>query len=194
MADFWFYFNIGLDHVLDWRAYDHVLFLIVLTVPYAFKDWQRVLLMVTLFTVGHSLALVLSVYNVVRVNAGLVEFLIPVTIFIAALYNVFTAGKGAKKDKLGLLLITALFFGLIHGLGFSNFFKELTAHLDNRMLPLLEFALGIEASQVLIVLIVLIISFIFQTIFRFSRRDWMMVISAVVLGMVIPMLIANYPG
>ncbi len=194
MADFWFYFNIGLDHVLDWRAYDHVLFLIVLTVPYAFKDWQRVLLMVTLFTVGHSLALVLSVYNVVRVNAGLVEFLIPVTIFIAALYNVFTAGKGAKKDKLGLLLITALFFGLIHGLGFSNFFKELTAHLDNRMLSLLEFALGIEASQVLIVLIVLIISFIFQTIFRFSRRDWMMVISAVVLGMVIPMLIANYPG
>jgi hypothetical protein len=194
MADFWFYFKIGLDHVLDWRAYDHVLFLIVLAVPYAFKDWQRVLLMVTLFTVGHSLALVLSVYNVVRVNAGLVEFLIPVTIFIAALYNIFTAGKGGKKDKLGLLLITALFFGLIHGLGFSNFFKELTAHLDNRMLPLLEFALGIEASQVLIVLIVLIISFIFQTVFRFSRRDWMMVISAVVLGMVIPMLIANYPG
>lgn len=194
MADFWFYFKIGLDHVLDWRAYDHVLFLIALTVPYAFKDWQRVLLMVSLFTLGHSLALVLSVYNVVRVNAGLVEFLIPVTIFVAALYNVFTAGKGAKKDKLGLLLITALFFGLIHGLGFSNFFKELTAHLDNRMLPLLEFALGIEASQVLIVLIVLIISFIFQTIFRFSRRDWMMVISAVVLGMVIPMLIANYPG
>ncbi|HEA30183.1 MAG TPA: HupE/UreJ family protein [Leeuwenhoekiella sp.] len=194
MADFWFYFKIGLDHVLDWRAYDHVLFLIVLTVPYAFKDWQRVLLMVTLFTVGHSLSLILSVYNVVRVNASLVEFLIPVTIFIAALYNVFTAGKGAKKDKLGLLLITALFFGLIHGLGFSNFFKELTADLGNRMLPLLEFALGIEAAQVIIVLIVLIISFIFQTIFRFSRRDWMMVISAVVLGMVIPMLIANYPG
>ncbi len=194
MADFWFYFKIGLDHVLDWQAYDHVLFLIVLTVPYVFKDWQRVLLMVTLFTVGHSLALVLSVYNVVRVNAGLVEFLIPVTIFIAALYNIFTSGKGAKKDKVGLLLITALFFGLIHGLGFSNFFKELTAHLDNRILPLLEFALGIEAAQVVIVLIVLIISVIFQTVFRFSRRDWMMVISAIVLGMVIPMLIANYPG
>lgn len=194
MADFWFYFKIGLEHVLDWRAYDHVLFLIVLTVPYAFKDWQRVLLMVTLFTIGHSLALILSVYNVVRVNASLVEFLIPVTIFIAALYNVFTAGRGAKKDKVGLLLITALFFGLIHGLGFSNFFKELTAHLDNRILPLLEFALGIEAAQVAIVIVVLIIGFIFQTIFRFNRRDWMMVVSAIVLGMVIPMLIANYPG
>ncbi|WP_031426403.1 HupE/UreJ family protein [Flavimarina sp. Hel_I_48] len=194
MTDFWFYFKIGLEHVLDWRAYDHVLFLIVLTVPYAFKDWQRVLLMVTLFTIGHSLALILSVYNVVRVNASLVEFLIPVTIFIAALYNVFTAGRGAKKDKVGLLLITALFFGLIHGLGFSNFFKELTAHLDNRILPLLEFALGIEAAQVAIVIVVLIIGFIFQTIFRFNRRDWMMVVSAIVLGMVIPMLIANYPG
>ncbi|MGB3774946.1 MAG: HupE/UreJ family protein [Leeuwenhoekiella sp.] len=194
MADFWFYFKIGLEHVLDWRAYDHVLFLIVLTVPYAFKDWQRVLLMVTLFTIGHSLALVLSVYNIVRVNGSLVEFLIPVTIFVAALYNVFTAGKGARKDRVGVLLITALFFGLIHGLGFSNFFKELTAHLDNRMLPLLEFALGIEAAQVAIVIIVLIIGFIVQTIFRFNRRDWMMVVSAIVLGMVIPMLIANYPG
>ncbi|MEH6405672.1 MAG: HupE/UreJ family protein [Leeuwenhoekiella sp.] len=193
MSDFWFYFQIGLDHVLDWKAYDHILFLIVLTVPYLFKDWQRVLLLVTLFTLGHSLSLILSVYNVVQVNTRIIEFLIPLTIFIAALYNIFTSGKGAKKDKIGLLLITALFFGLIHGLGFSSFFKQLTAHLSSKLLPLGEFALGIESSQIFIVLIVLIFSFIFQTIFRFSRRDWMMVISAVVLGMVVPMLISNYP-
>ncbi|WP_416446473.1 HupE/UreJ family protein [Leeuwenhoekiella sp. A16] len=193
MSDFWFYFNIGLDHVLDWKAYDHVLFLTVLTVPYLFRDWQRVLLLVSLFTLGHTLSLLLSVYNVVQVDRRLVEFLIPVTIFVAALYNIFTSGKGSKKDKLGLLLITALFFGLIHGLGFSSFFKQLTAHLDSKLLPLGEFALGIEASQIIVVFIVLVLSFIFQTIFRFSRRDWMMVISAVVIGMVIPMLISNYP-
>ena len=194
MNDFWFYFNIGLQHVLDWQAYDHILFLIILTVPYAFRDWQRVLLMVTLFTVGHSLSLFLSVYGIVKVSSGLIEFLIPITIFVAAIYNVFTAGKGAKKDKLSLLLFTALFFGLIHGLGFSNFFKALTADMPNRALPLIEFALGIEAAQIIIVLIVLIISFIMQTIFRFSRRDWMLVISSVVIGMVIPMLIKNWPG
>ena len=193
MADFWFYFKLGMEHVLDWRAYDHVLFLIVLTVPYAFKDWQRVLLLVSLFTFGHSLSLILSVYGVVRVDSGLVEFLIPITIFVAAIYNVFTAGKGANKDKLGLLLITALFFGLVHGLGFSSFFKSLTAHLDGKMLPLVEFALGIEAAQIIIVLLVLIVSFIFQMLFRFSRRDWIMVVSAIVIGMVIPMLISSYP-
>ncbi|MEC7783254.1 MAG: HupE/UreJ family protein [Bacteroidota bacterium] len=193
MSDFWFYFKIGLDHVLDYTAYDHVLFLIVLSVPYVFKDWRRVLLMVTLFTLGHTTSLLLAVYDVVRINRGLIEFLIPVTIFIAALYNVFTAGRGAHKDKLGVLLITALFFGLIHGLGFSGFFEQLTAHLSNKLLPLAEFALGIEAAQIIITLIVLIIGFICQTIFRFSRRDWMMFISAVVIGMVIPMLIANYP-
>lgn len=193
MSEFWFYFNVGLDHVLDWRAYDHVLFLIVLSVPYTFKNWQRVLLMVTLFTLGHTLSLLLSVYGVVRVDAVLVEFLIPVTIFAAALYNILTAGKGPRTDRLSLLLITALFFGLIHGLGFSNFFKELTAHLDTITLPLIEFALGIEAAQVIIVLIVLILSFISQMLFRFSRRDWMIILSAVVMGMVIPMLIENYP-
>lgn len=193
MSDFWFYFKIGLEHVLDYKAYDHVLFLIVLTVPYVFSDWRRVLLLVTLFTLGHTVSLLLAVYGVVKVDRGFIEFLIPVTIFITALYNVFTAGKGAKKDKLGVLLITALFFGLIHGLGFSSFFKSLTAHLSSKLLPLAEFALGIESAQIIIVIIVLIIGFICQTIFRFSRRDWMMFISAVVIGMVIPMLITNYP-
>ncbi len=194
MNEFWFYLNIGLDHVLNWQAYDHILFLIVLTAPYAFKDWQRVLLMVTLFTVGHSLSLVLSVYGIVKVSSVLVEFLIPLTIFIAALYNVFTAGKVSKSGRISLLLFTALFFGLIHGLGFSSFFKQLTAGMSSKALPLIEFALGIEAAQIIIVLIVLVISFIVQTIFRFSRRDWVLVLSSIVVGMVIPMLIERWPG
>lgn len=194
MNEFWFYFNIGLEHVLDWQAYDHILFLIALTVPYVFKDWARVLLMVTLFTIGHSLSLILSVYDVILVNNALIEFLIPVTISVTALYNVFTAGKASKKDKLSLLLFLALFFGLIHGLGFSSFFKVLTANISNKAMPLLEFALGIEAAQIIIVFIVLLISFIVQMIFRFSRRDWMMIISSIILGMVIPMLIDSWPG
>lgn len=189
LDDFWFNLQYGINHVLDINAYDHVLFLIVLTVPYMFKDWKRVLLLVSVFTLGHTLSLVLATYGVVSVSANLVEFLIPVTILVAALFNVFTSGKGAQKEKIGILFITTLFFGLIHGLGFAREFKMLVGQDDNKLLPLLEFALGIEIAQVIIVFMVLFLGFLCQTIFRFSKRDWIMVISAVVVGLVIPMLI-----
>lgn len=186
-----FLFNVkyGINHVLDINAYDHVLFLIVLTIPYVFKNWKRVLLLVSIFTLGHTLSLVLAAYNVVSVNAQVVEFLIPITILIVALYNVFTAGKGAQNEKIGILFLTTLFFGLVHGLGFAREFKILLSDTDNKLVLLLEFALGIEIAQVIIVFIVLFLSYVVQTIFRFTKRDWIMIISAIVVGLVIPMLL-----
>ena len=188
-----FLFNVeyGINHVLDINAYDHVLFLIVLTIPYLFKDWKRVLLLVSVFTLGHTLSLVLATYNVVNVNRQLVEFLIPITILIVALFNVFTAGKGAQKEKIGILFFSTLFFGLIHGLGFAREFQILVGRDDNKLLTLLEFALGIELAQVIIVFIVLFLGYLTQTIFRFSKRDWIMVVSAIVVGLVIPMLLKS---
>lgn len=193
MNQFWFYFNLGLHHVLDINAYDHVLFFIAVVVPYAFKDWARVLWLVTIFTIGHTLSLLLSVFGFVNINAGYIEFLIPLTILTTAVFNVFTAGKGNRKEKFGLVFFTTLFFGLIHGLGFSNYFKQIVAGQDNKFLKLLEFALGIEAAQVIVVLIVLILGFICQSVFRFNRRDWVMVISSIIIGIVIPMLLETYP-
>ena len=186
-----FLFNVeyGVNHVLDINAYDHVLFLIVLTIPYLFKDWKRVLLLVSTFTLGHTLSLILAAYGVVSVNASLIEFLIPVTILIVAVFNIFTAGKGARKERVGLLFFTTLFFGLVHGLGFAREFKMLLGDTDNKLILLLEFALGIELAQVIIVFIVLFLGYIIQTVFRFSKRDWIMVISAIVVGLVIPMLL-----
>lgn len=189
--DFLFNVKYGINHVLDINAYDHVLFLMVLTIPYLFKDWKRVLLLVSLFTLGHTLSLVLAAYNVVTVSGSLVEFLIPVTILIAALYNVFTAGKGAQKERVGVLFITTLFFGLVHGLGFAREFQMLLGESDNKLILLLEFALGIEIAQIIIVFIVLFLGYLVQTIFRFSKRDWVMVISSIVIGLVIPMLMNN---
>jgi len=180
MDTFWFYFKEGLFHVLDWNAYDHILFIIVLTVPYTFSNWKRLLSLVTIFTIGHTLSLSLSAYGVVKINTTLIEFLIPVTILITALYNIFTAGKKSRKEQMGVYLITTLFFGLIHGFGFSTYFKMMTASADNKFLPLIEYTLGIEAAQIIIVFLVLIASFICQFIFRFSLRDWVMVISAIV--------------
>lgn len=192
MSEFWIYFNTGLRHVLDINAYDHVLFLIALTIPYAFKDWKRVLLLVTLFTVGHTLALLLSVYNFVRINITLVEFLIPITILITALFHLFTASKNAKKENISFVTVVTLFFGIIHGLGFSNYFNTiLPGNASEKLMPLLEFALGIEAAQVTIVLFVLLLSYIVQNFFRFSKRDWTLVMSAFVIGVVVPMIIES---
>lgn len=192
MADFWFYFKLGLTHVLDINAYDHILFLIVLTLPYTFKDWKRVIWLVTVFTIGHSLSLILASYNVISVNSAWVEFLIPVTIVITALFNVFTAGKGARKEKIGINFFAALFFGLIHGLGFSNFFRMTVEGRDDKLLTLLEFALGVEAAQIIVVLVVLVLSFVMQSVFRFSKRDWVMIVSSVVLGIALPILRDTY--
>ncbi|MDN3665253.1 HupE/UreJ family protein [Algibacter miyuki] len=189
LENFWFNVEYGINHVLDINAYDHVLFLIVLTVAYTFKDWKRVFLLVSMFTLGHTLSLVLAAYGVVSINGAMVEFLIPITILIAALFNVFTAGKGAQKEKVGVLFLTTLFFGLIHGLGFAREFKMFLGDSDNKIILLLEFALGIELAQIIIVFIVLFLGYLVQTIFRFSKRDWVMVISAVVVGLVIPMIL-----
>jgi hypothetical protein len=192
MSEFWLYFNIGLQHVLDIEGYDHVLFLIALTVPYAFKDWKRVLILVSLFTAGHTLALMLSVFKIIIIKASLVEFLIPITILTTALFHLFTAGKSAKKESITFVAFVTLFFGIIHGLGFSNYFKSILPG-DNvdKLVPLLEFALGIEAAQIIVVLIVLLLSYIVQNFFRFSKRDWTLVMSAFVVGVVLPMIIES---
>lgn len=193
MSDFWLYFNLGLHHVLDWKAYDHILFLIVLCAAYNFSSWKRILILITMFTIGHTFSLLLASYNVVRVSTSVVEFLIPITILVTALFNIFTSGKkdkGKKNERMSLYYVVTIFFGLIHGMGFATFFTALDS--GDSILPLLEFALGIEASQIIVVIIFLIIAFIFQTIFRFNKRDWVLVISSVVIGMTIPMLIENW--
>ncbi len=192
MSDFWIYFNIGLRHVLDINGYDHVLFLIALTVPYTFKEWPRILILVSVFTLGHTLALLLSVFNIVTMNADLVEFLIPVTILITAIYGLLTAGKTSKSASATTAIFITLFFGLIHGLGFSNYFKSILAgNPTDKLIPLLEFALGIEAAQIIVVIVVLLIGYVAQTFLRFNRRDWALIASAFVAGVVVPMIIES---
>ena len=191
MSDFLLYLKLGLTHVLDWQAYDHILFLIVLVAAYNFSNWKRIFILVSLFTIGHTASLLLANYSVVTVSSKWIEFLIPVTILVAAVYNLFTSGKINRSEKVGLFYVITVFFGLIHGFGFATYYKMITG--GNEILPLLEFALGIEFAQLIIVAIVLISSFIFQSIFRFNKRDWVLVVSSIVIGVVIPMLQNNWP-
>lgn len=193
MSEFWVYFKVGLHHVLDINAYDHVLFLIALMIPFSFKDWKRVLLLVSLFTIGHTMALILSVYSVIYVNPTLIEFLIPITIIITAIYTLLTAGKTSKNNgNISFMGVTTLLFGVIHGLGFSNYFKSiLPGNASDKLIPSLEFALGIEAAQIIVVVVVLVVAYIVQTFFRFSKKDWALVMSAFVIGVVLPMIIES---
>ncbi|MDH3322369.1 MAG: HupE/UreJ family protein [Flavobacteriaceae bacterium] len=187
MNDFNLYLQAGLRHVLDVQAYDHVLFLIVLSIFYSFKDWKKVLWLITAFTLGHTISLALSAYNVVHVKMAVIEFLIPLSIAITAIYNIIMAKKPPKS-----VVITAFFslvFGLIHGFGFSSYFKILVDKSQDKLLPLIEFAIGIEFAQLIIVLSILFFSFIVLNIFNRTRRDWVLVISSIVIGIVIPMLI-----
>lgn len=192
MTDFWLYFTLGLRHVLDVNAYDHVLFLLVLIVPYLFKDWRQVLVLITVFTLGHTASLMLSVYGVLTVKGGFVEFLISITILVTALYNIFAASKkSAKGANINFLAITTLFFGIIHGLAFGKDFKIMVMASDeSRLAPLLEFALGIEAAQLIVVVFTLIIASICQEFLRVQKRDWVLVLSSFVAGVVVPMIIA----
>ena len=191
LNDFLSYMQNGIYHVVNANAYDHILFLIVLAVPYLFKDWKRVLFLITVFVLGHTVSLALATYDVVSVSNTWIEFLIPSTILIIALFNVFTAGKKAQSEKLGLIFFMTLFFGLIHGLGFVNSFESTIGNSGNKILALLEIALGIEIGQLIVVFIVLFLGFLCQTLFRFSKRDWVVVISAIVVGLVLPMLFTN---
>lgn len=184
-----FYLKEGLFHVLDWNAYDHILFLIALAVVYDFKNWKKVLWLITLFTIGHTLTLILAAYKIVAISSNWVEFLIPATIIITALFNIFYVGKATKESKTNINLFLALFFGLIHGLGFSGYFKMLIGQKSSKLIPLLEFALGIEIAQIIIVFLILILGFLFQTIFRFSKRDWILIISSFVIGVTLHLLV-----
>ncbi len=192
MSEFWIYYQLGLRHVLDINAYDHVLFLIALTVPFSFKDWKRVLLLVSIFTIGHTIALFLSVFGVIVVKINLVEFMIPITILFTAIYNLFTSGKSSKNNTITIIGFVTLFFGIIHGLGFSNYIKNiLSGAPQSKIIPLCEFALGIESSQLIVVFVVLVLSYLVQTVFRFSKRDFTLVMSAFVIGVVIPLIIQS---
>ena len=190
-SDFLFNVQYGIDHVLDINGYDHVLFLILLTVAYGFESWKQLLVLVTAFTLGHTLALLLAAYGVLNIDDALVEFLIPVTIALAAVYNIIDGGKSVKSKGASWLFLITLCFGVVHGLGFGREFKLFIGKSDEKLRPLVEFALGIEIAQLIIVFLVLLLGLVTQVVFGRNRRDWILVVSALVLGLVVPILKAN---
>ena len=186
MGQFELYFQLGVNHILDIRGFDHILFVVVLCSLYPPGHWRKIILLVTAFTIGHSVTLALATLNLIYVNAALVEFLIPLTIAITAISNIL---KPQVKDGLQLNYIFAFFFGLIHGLGFSNYLKALMGNEVSILNPLFAFNIGLEAGQLVIVVSFLIISILPLLWFKVKQRDWNMVISSIVLGISLMMML-----
>ncbi|WP_291909566.1 HupE/UreJ family protein [Chitinophaga sp. CB10] len=181
------YFQLGWQHIINWDAYDHILFIVALCAMYLLRDWKKVLILVTAFTIGHSITLALSVLDILKVPGEIIEWLIPVTICITAATNIIR--KDSEPKKLQLNYFYALFFGLIHGLGFSNYLKSLLGAQTNVVGPLLGFNLGLECGQIVIVMIILLISGVLVNLSGVKRRDWNLCVSSGAFGIALVMVI-----
>ncbi|PWL39696.1 HupE / UreJ protein [Flagellimonas aquimarina] len=193
MQEFWFYIELGLKHVLDFGAYDHILFLSALAIPFTFKNWKKVVILATIFTIAHCTSLALSAFGVLTVDVGLIEFLIPVTITLTSLFNLIYVYNGDKNVGMYLHILATAFFGLIHGFGFSNYFKMLMAEEEDKVTPLLGFATGIEFSQIAIILAILAIAFLIQDLIKVKRTYFIAIASILIICITIPLLIATFP-
>lgn len=183
MSEFQLYFVLGKDHILDYaNGYDHILFVVALCAIYLTRDWKKILILVTAFTVGHSVTLALATLDVIAVNAELIEFLIPLTIFLTAFGNLFRKEESYSTKPVQTNYLLALVFGLIHGMGFSNYLKAILGKDHTVVTQLLAFNLGLEFGQIIIVGIFMAISFLLVDLIHVSRRDWKMVISSGIAG------------
>jgi hypothetical protein len=191
MQDFWLYFNLGREHIADLAGYDHILFVAALCLGYLLKDWKKLLVLVTAFTVGHSITLALSVLNVVEVSTKWIEFLIPVTILITAIASTYRK-PGDRSTRSPVYLLTVA-FGLIHGLGFSNYLKSLLGKNDSIVSDLLAFNLGLELGQLIIVAVILLISSIFLIILKINEKTFILFTAGAIFGVALLMAVQRFP-
>ncbi len=194
MSEFQLYFILGKDHILDYaNGYDHILFVLALCAVYIIADWKQILILVTAFTIGHSMTLALATLNLISVETRWIEFLIPLTILITAVSNLFKKEGGPRSTGIHVNYVLALFFGLIHGLGFSNYLRALLGKEKEIIMQLFAFNVGLEFGQIIIVGIFLAVSFIAVNLAGCSRRDWKMVISSAVAGMALLLMKDRIP-
>ena len=191
MGDFGFYLREGFLHITDWKGYDHILFVLALCLPYPAKNWRQVLILITAFTIGHSITLALSVFNRILISSSWIEFLIPVTILITALENVRRNNTDQTQNR--WRYGSALLFGLIHGMGFSNYLKSMLGKDESIITQLLAFNVGLELGQLLIVLAVFLITFVFVQLLNIKRSNWTLFVSGGIFGISLIMALERLP-
>jgi hypothetical protein len=170
---------------------DHQLFILALAAIYLLKDWKQVLILVTAFTIGHSITLALSVFDIIRFSAKWVEFLIPCTIVVTAIINLFQKSFTPRSVRINYFL--ALFFGLVHGMGFANSIRFMLASDQSIGWGLFGFNIGLEVGQIAVVLSILLFSTILISLFKVNRRDWVIFASAGIFGLALKMALERIP-
>ncbi|MFS4430406.1 HupE/UreJ family protein [Chryseobacterium sp. S90] len=191
MQDFLFYLNLGWEHIISLDALDHQLFVLALIAVYSYNDWKKILILVTAFTIGHSITLALSILDVFRVPSAWVEFLIPLTIVLTSLDNIIM--KNQKQTLMRANYYLALIFGLVHGMGFANTARVMIAKSQSIALPLLGFNIGLELGQIVIVAAILIILFISLNLFKVNKKDWILFVSSGVFALSLKMTLERIP-
>jgi len=191
MNDVAFYFETGWHHIISWNALDHILFIIALSAIYLSQNWKQVLVLVTAFTIGHSLTLALSVYDIIRINEKWVELLIACTIVATGVFNFMV--KNFKPRSLRINYFLALFFGLIHGMGFANTIRFMLAKDQHIALPLVSFNIGLEAGQIVVVAFILSISFLLVNKLKLNRKWWVWALSGIAILIALNMVIDRWP-
>lgn len=180
------YTKLGFEHILDPKGYDHILFVIALCAVYVIKDWKKVLILVTAFTIGHSLTLALSSLKIISISSELVETLIPITIVLTCIFNMVKGKTDDRKNALNYGL--ALGFGFIHGLGFSNFFKSLLGQEESIVAPLFYFNVGVELGQIIVVLLTLLVCYIAVDVMKIKHKYYNYTLSGVILVWALKMM------
>ena len=177
MSEFVFYLKQGVDHILDMQGIDHMVFVITMCAFYRLQDWKKTLVLITAFTLGHSVTLILAGLDIIRVNQTFVETLIPITILATSIFNV--AHSGGENRKFNLNYLFGLMFGLIHGMGFSNFFRSMMMGMgdDSIVMPLLSFNIGIEIGQIVIGLFFFLGLWVYSKVFKAEHKNWKLYVS-----------------
>ena len=197
ISTFTVYLRLGFEHLLDLQGYDHILFLAVLCAAYSLKRWRELLVLVTAFTIGHSVSLAVATLRLVRVDTGLVEFLIPVTIVATAVTNLVGLKRedpdehrvAARPTRYALALV----FGIIHGLGFSNFLRLALGEERSLFVPLLSFNIGLELAQIVVAAGVLVVALVAVRLLSLPQRLWTLLLSALAGGLAAVMAVQRWP-
>lgn len=191
MQDFIFYLKLGWEHIISLDALDHQLFVLVLVAAYSYSEWRKILILVTAFTIGHSITLALSTLDIIRIPSNWVEFLIPLTILITAFDNILM--RNQPKNLMQLNYYLALIFGLFHGMGFANTARMTLAQEQNIFTPLLGFNIGLELGQVVVVTLILLIEFLLIKFFKLKKIHWMVFASSITLLISLKICIERLP-
>jgi len=191
MNDFIFFFKLGWSHIISMDALDHLYFISVLAIVYSFEKWKQVLVLVTAFTIGHSVTLILSVLDLIRFNTEYVEFAIPCTIIFSAGMNMIVNNE--QRSAISIQYLLALVFGLVHGMGYANAIRFMLFSEKGIGLALFGFNLGLESGQIFVVLLILF--FVLATLkYKISsHRKLVLLFSALILVLSLKMAVERFP-